>query len=402
MEENRSIFLNSNDGTSILALGKHSEIKWDPNLTLNDLDEFLKLNSQSYIFGYLSYDAKNLLFSEFNSNVYNTKLPYFHFWVPELVATIKSDAIDIVSGFDYPNAEMMVSKVLETFKQPLANNLPDFHAITSKRKYIENVLKIKELIQRGDIYEVNYCQEFALNDFELNNMASLYSYVNDKTQAPFSSYLQTEDVWVASGSPERFIKKKGNKIISQPIKGTAARGNDVLADARLKENLRNDEKEQSENVMIVDLVRNDLSKIALPSSVQVDELFEIYSYRTVHQLISTISCEIRPDIHFSEIIKALFPMGSMTGAPKLNALKYIDSFEDFSRGIYSGSIGYFDPNGDFDFNVVIRSLIYHPKDKTLNCPVGGAITAASEPEKEYDECMVKIGKIISISDEEIH
>ena len=255
------------------------------------------------------------------------------------------------------------------------------------------------MLQQGEIYELNYCQEYFAENIKINNPFELYFKLNNITKAPFSAFLNTESHQVFCGSPERFLQKKGNKLISQPIKGTAARGNSEKEDLANKETLQNKQKERSENIMIVDLVRNDFSKIAQKNSVKVDELCAIYSFETVHQMISTVSCEVKENTCFTDIIRATFPMGSMTGAPKLNAMKYIDELEDFSRGIYAGSIGYIEPNGDFDFNVIIRSLVFNKEDKYLSCAVGGAITILSEPEEEYAECQTKIGKIINAFNE---
>jgi para-aminobenzoate synthetase component 1 len=214
------------------------------------------------------------------------------------------------------------------------------------------------------------------------------------TRAPFSSYLHFGHHAVLCGSPERFLKKSGELLLTQPIKDTAPRGKDPEEDERLKEALRIDPKERSENIMIVDLVRNDLSKIAERDSVKVEELCGIYTFETVHQMISTVTCQVNQEVTFTDIIRATFPMGSMTGAPKLKAMELIESNEDFKRGLYSGSIGYIDPNGDFDFNVVIRSLLYNREEKYLSCSVGSAITTKSDPEKEYEECYFKIQRIL--------
>ena len=203
-----------------------------------------------------------------------------------------------------------------------------------------------------------------------------------------------DDYSIFSGSPERFLKKVGSKLISEPIKGTAKRGLTKTEDEELIKSLVSDPKERAENVMIVDLVRNDLSKIATKNSVQVEELCQIYSFETVHQMISRISCDIKESASFTEIIKATFPMGSMTGVPKIRAMELIEEHESFKRGVYSGSIGYIKPNGDFDFNVVIRSLVYNRKNNYLSCSVGGAITIQSDPEKEYEECLIKVKRIL--------
>jgi para-aminobenzoate synthetase component I len=214
------------------------------------------------------------------------------------------------------------------------------------------------------------------------------------TKAPFSSFLQFDDFSAFCGSPERFLQKKGDVLRSEPIKGTSKRGKTDEEDEQLKNNLQNDAKERSENIMVVDLVRNDLSKIAIKDSVKVEELCALYSFKTVHQLISTITCTVEEKTSFTDIIKATFPMGSMTGVPKIKAMQIIEEFESFKRGLYSGSIGYIMPNGDFDFNVVIRSLLYNKKEKYLSCSVGGAITSLSSAQEEYKECLVKVKRIL--------
>jgi para-aminobenzoate synthetase component 1 len=253
---------------------------------------------------------------------------------------------------------------------------------------------LKKEIQRGNIYEINYCQEFFAEHVELKDNIDTYFKLNQLTKAPYSTFLNVANFSVFSGSPERFISRKGNKLISSPIKGTRKRGKNKTDDENYKKELLQDKKERSENVMIVDLVRNDLSKIATPGSVKVDELFGIYTFETVHQMISTISCELKKGLTFTDILKATFPMGSMTGAPKIRAMKLIEKHEDFRRGIYSGSIGYIKPNGDFDLNVIIRTLIYNKDKKYLSCPVGSAITSNSNPESEYQECLVKVQGIL--------
>jgi para-aminobenzoate synthetase component 1 len=242
---------------------------------------------------------------------------------------------------------------------------------------------------------VNYCQEFYAENVEIEFPLDTYFKLNRITKAPFSTYLQTDHHVVFCGSPERYMKKSGERMLSQPIKGTAPRGINATEDEALKQQLQNDHKERAENIMIVDLVRNDLSRIAKKGTVQVSELCGIHSFETVHQLISTVECDVDKDIRFLDVLKASFPMGSMTGAPKVEAMKIIDETEDFNRGIYSGSIGYISPNGDFDFNVVIRSFIYNREKKYLSCAVGGAITILSDPEKEYEECQTKIQKILN-------
>jgi para-aminobenzoate synthetase component 1 len=199
---------------------------------------------------------------------------------------------------------------------------------------------------------------------------------------------------VFCASPERFLEKRGELLRSEPIKGTAPRHPDAQKDEANAKQLKNDPKERAENIMIVDLVRNDLSQLAQKGTVAVEELCEIYSFATVHQMISKISCLLKPNTSFTDILKHTFPMGSMTGAPKISAMQHIERLEDFKRGLYSGSIGLIEPNGDFDFNVVIRSLIHNRNTNYLSCSVGSAVTIDATAEKEYQECLLKANKLI--------
>lgn len=265
----------------------------------------------------------------------------------------------------------------------------------NKSSYINKVNALKQHIQQGDIYEVNFCMEFFAEDVEINPF-ELYQKLIKISPMPFSCFVKYKNNYLICASPERFLKKTKKHLLSQPIKGTIKRGINTEEDIRLKEELKNSRKEQSENVMIVDLVRNDLSRIAEKGSVKVDELFGIYSFPQWHQMISSISCNIKHDVSFEEILKATFPMGSMTGAPKISAMKLIEEFESTKRGMYSGSVGIMLPNGDFDLNVVIRSIQYNAVTGYLSFMVGSAITIHSDAEKEYDECLLKAKAILSV------
>ena len=189
--------------------------------------------------------------------------------------------------------------------------------------------------------------------------------------------------------------------MSQPIKGTSPRSENPFQDKANIEYLKHSLKERSENIMITDLVRNDLSKVATRGSVKVDELCGVYSFRQVHQMISTISAEMRPDKNWIDTVKATFPMGSMTGAPKVRAMQLIEKYEATKRGLYSGSVGYVSPDGDFDFNVVIRSILFNRKKGHLSYMVGSAITALANPEQEYEECLVKAAAIREVLQNEL-
>jgi para-aminobenzoate synthetase component 1 len=265
----------------------------------------------------------------------------------------------------------------------------------NKSSYIKKVNALKQHIQQGNIYEVNFCMEFFAEDVKINPF-ELYQKLIEISPMPFSCFVKHQNKYLMCASPERFLKKTKHQLVSQPIKGTIKRGINTEEDLRLKEELKNSRKEQSENVMIVDLVRNDLSRIAEKGSVKVDELFGIYSFPQWHQMISTISCNIKHNVSFEEILKAAFPMGSMTGAPKISAMKLIEEFESTKRGMYSGSVGIMIPNGDFDLNVVIRSVQYNADTGYLSFMVGSAITIHSDAEKEYEECLLKAKAILSV------
>lgn len=400
MESFKIAYLNSNNGHSVLAFGKGEAIRIDsntPNHTygLVELEQFIQKNKNSYLFGYLSYDLKNQIHNLSSNNIDSVEFPLVYFWKPQYVVEMKNENFSFVQGEKCQESFDFVQNFLE---EEIDQNFHpynfNFKPIISKEEYIEKVNSLKNHIQLGDCYEVNFCQEFIDDNIDLDFTLDAYFKLNSITKAPFSTFFQHDEFTVIGGSPERFLRKHNFTLSSEPIKGTKKRGVTDTEDYQLIKELQNDPKERSENVMIVDLVRNDLSKIALKNSVKVDELCEIYSYETVHQMISKISCEIDSSVTFSDIIKCTFPMGSMTGAPKKRAMELIEEHESFSRGLYSGTVGYIKPNGDFDFNVVIRTLLYNKKNKKLSCSVGSAITILSDPEKEYEECFVKVKRIL--------
>jgi para-aminobenzoate synthetase component 1 len=262
----------------------------------------------------------------------------------------------------------------------------------TRSAYHEALFEIQDHLQRGDIYEVNYCQEF-IGTIDIENPFIQWLKLLQNTSAPFAAYMQHEEWVLICASPERFLQRKGQKLISQPIKGTARRSHDPIEDDQLQKDLAQSPKDRSENIMIVDLVRNDLSRLALKDTVKVKELCGVYAFKTVYHLISTIEALIPTDTSLANILRATFPMGSMTGAPKISAIQIAEKLENFSRGWYSGSIGFVAPNGDFDFNVIIRSAIYHRPSQLLRCGVGGAITMASMAEAEYEETLLKANAI---------
>lgn len=388
-------YLNENNGSGILAFGTGPTFILDKKSDLDAMQSFIDANKGAYIFTTLSYDLKLKIQGLESSNRDSQNYPLATLWVPKTVVAIENEKIkDYLIGEESNENEAFVSDFFDDSQSIEFKLDAKFKARLTKEVYLNQVNDLKNEIQQGNIYEVNFCQEFFAEKVELKDPIQAYFKLNQLTKAPFSCYSSLGNFEIFSGSPERYIKKEGLKLISQPIKGTAKRGQSKEEDLRLKERLLADPKERAENVMIVDLVRNDLSKIARKNSVKVDELFGIYSFETVHQMISTISCEVEETTSFTDVLKATFPMGSMTGAPKHSAMKLIEKHENFKRGIYSGAIGYIAPNGDFDFNVVIRTLIYNRETKYLSCPVGGAITIQSSPEAEYEECNIKVQSIL--------
>ena len=273
-------------------------------------------------------------------------------------------------------------------KEKKINQEIEFQPDISKEEYLKNILKIKEHIQKGDFYEANYCYQW-ISKVEHLNSKLIFENLMYLTNPPYGFYADLEKHHIISASPELFIKKRANKLYSSPIKGTQKRDLDPIKDQLLKKQLKDSLKDQAENNMIVDLVRNDLSKIALKSTVKMEELRKVYTFKNIHQMISTISCEISENEKISNIIKASFPMGSMTGAPKIKVMQIMEDYEVSKRGLYSGSFGIIYPNGDFDFNVIIRTLIYNKANHLLSFHVGGAITIDSDPNLEYEETLIK-------------
>lgn len=265
----------------------------------------------------------------------------------------------------------------------------------TKEEYIKKVNTLKQHIQQGDIYEINYCITFEADDVSINPI-SVYQKLNAISKAPYSALAKFDKQYIISSSPELFLSKKGNKLITKPIKGTAKRGLTQIEDDSIKQELQSNLKERNENVMIVDVARNDLSRIAKKGSVTVEKLCEIETYQQVHQMVSTVSCKLKENTSFNNIIKATFPMASMTGAPKIRAMQLIDEYELYNRGPYSGALGYIDEHGDFDLSVLIRSIFYDEEKKYLSFTVGSAITAMCNAEDEYEECLLKAKAMMQV------
>ncbi len=390
-------YLDSNNYTEphhefdcLIAVGGERILSCGAGNAFDKLRDFYE-QKPSWLFGFLSYELKNEIEDLVTQKKDLLRFPDLCFFEPAYLISIKGPDIKVLKG----NAD----KTLAAINSITTSEKPKQHIVAERKLtkaiYLEKIAKIKAHILRGDIYEINFCQEFFSDNAHINPV-EVYQELTTISPTPFAGFLKINDKYILSATPERFLCKRGNKLTSQPIKGTAKRSTNAEEDKAVKEALKNSKKEQAENVMIVDLVRNDLTKSAVKGTVKVDELFGIYSFPQVHQMISSISCELSPTVHFIDAIKNTFPMGSMTGAPKLRAMQLIDKYEESKRGAYAGSFGYLTPNGDFDFNVIIRSILYNSSTNYLSFQVGGAITYESDAEKEYEECLLKASAIIKV------
>ncbi|WP_234733782.1 anthranilate synthase component I family protein [Tellurirhabdus bombi] len=384
-----------------LALGKYQAVD------ASGKDPFQQLwayhhEQPDFLIGFWVYDLKNKLEALESRHPNRTGWPDCSFYQPRHVLDFESDTVVIRSLEDGGTlAELLAGYAgasnLRAAKIKSVDKLApgQVKCRVSRTEYVERVRQIQRHILEGDVYELNYCIEFFAENAVIDPLQT-YRQLNEKSPMPFSVFQKIGDQYLLCASPERFLKKDGRKLVSQPIKGTARRGKTIEEDERLKHHLRNNEKEQAENLMIVDLVRNDLARSAETGSVRVEELFGIYSFQQVHQMISTVSATLRENMSWADAIRHAFPMGSMTGAPKVRAMELIDQYESSRRGLYSGAVGFITPEGDFDFNVVIRSILYNEKTGYLSFSVGSAITYDADPEAEYEECLLKAQAILSV------
>lgn len=361
-------------------------------ITSGEANDFKALNSfkqenTDWIFGHVAYDLKNKIESLSSENPDEIGFPDFQFFVPKIVIIVSKTTaeIGVVAELDTGQIFKEITSIIPDKKNTSPVALKQRF---SKQEYLSAIKKLQQHILRGDCYEICFCQELYAENIKIDPV-KVFKKLSALSPNPFSSFYRSGSKYLMCASPERFLKKTNSAIISQPIKGTSRRSNTDIEDEGEKYLLQSNEKERAENTMIVDLVRNDLSKICTEGSVFVKEFLKIYSFPQVHQMISTISGTLRENISFSEVLSATFPMGSMTGAPKKRAMELIEQYEKTKRGLFSGTVGYINPSGDFDFNVVIRSILYNEEKKYLSIPVGSAITWKSVPEKEYEECMIK-------------
>ena len=390
------VFMDSNDYPqefssydAILAVDAFTLIQTDYHNAFEDLQQYQQ-TTKDWLFGYLSYDLKNDSEDLQSDNFDGLAFPDLFFFQPKKLFFLKGNQLTI----QYLNlcddeVETDYNEITELAHIEFEmSQSTEVKARFSKNEYIQKATAFLEHIHRGDIYEANFCMEFYAENATINPLEK-FNKLNAISQTPFAVYFKNNHHFLLSATPERYLRKEGETLISQPIKGTAKRFSDPKEDELAKINLASDPKERSENIMITDLVRNDLSRTAQKGTVEVKELCGIYSFQQVHQMISTITSKLDAKHSLIDVLKLTFPMGSMTGAPKISAMKIIEELEETKRGLYSGAIGYFSPNGDFDFNVVIRSILYNQEKKYVSFSVGSAITALSDPEKEYEECLLK-------------
>lgn len=356
----------------------------------SQLQHFIDAYANDWIPGFFSYDLKNEVEELESQHPNRTDFPDAYFFVPEYTLLIGKYNVELRG--DAPQSILAEIDTIDLAEENPLNFKGKLHYRMSQEKYSEAFNNLQRHIRQGDIYEVNLCQEFYAEEATLDPLAA-YKRLKNISPTPFSCFFRFGNKYILSASPERFLSKNGDTLISQPIKGTAPRGKTATEDETIKRQLATDPKEISENIMIVDLVRNDLTRSAKEGTVKATELLKVNSFKQVHQLVSTVSCTLREGVDTVEAIKNTFPPGSMTGAPKISAMTLIDKYESSRRGVYSGALGYFSALGNFDFSVIIRTLLYNADNGYLSFHTGGALTAHADPEKEYHECLLK-GKAI--------
>lgn len=391
------VFLDSNKNIDsygkyevMVAVDAFTAIQTDTFHAFEALKEY-QSRAHDWLFGYLSYDLKNDVENLLSQNDDGLHFPELFFFQPKKVILLDEKTINFqylgICDDEIMSDWETIQQISLLFFEEVSETVKIIPKL-SKQDYITKVQTLLDHIQRGDIYEVNFCMEFFAQNAQIVP-SSIFRKLNQISTPPMAVFLKNNHHFLLSASPERYLKKSGVQVVSQPIKGTAKRFEDPTLDLASKNDLQNNPKERSENVMIVDLVRNDLARTATKGSVKVAELCKIYTFKQVHQKISTIVSEVESSISPIDILKTTFPMGSMTGAPKVSAMQLIEKYEATKRGLYSGAVGYFAPNGDFDFNVVIRSILYNEMQKYVSFSVGSAITSKSVPEMEFEECMLK-------------
>lgn len=400
------VFLDSNDYNqsyssydTVLAVDAFTSVKTDYYNAFDELNTYQQI-TKDWLFGYLSYDLKNDMEDLQSANHDGLHFPDLYFFQPKKLFLLKGNEVEVLY------LAMCDDEVETDWKEIIAidvqhqtlnakHQIPNIQQRISHRSYLDKAGQMLAHIHRGDIYEANFCMEFYAEDAVIDPVVT-YEKLNTISTPPFAAYFKHDKQFLLSASPERYLRKEGTAIISQPIKGTARRSTNPVEDIAIQHELSQNEKERSENIMIVDLVRNDLSRTAARGSVAVEELCGAYEFKQVHHLVSTVTSQLAEGHTPVDVIRTTFPMGSMTGAPKISAMNIIEKLEETRRGLYSGAVGYFTPYDDFDFNVVIRSILYNEESRYVSFSVGSAITAQADPQMEYEECLLKAKAMRSV------
>ena len=390
------VFLDSNDFKNSysefeyrLALDAFTSIQTDHEGAFEALQAYYE-QTQDWLFGYLGYDLKNDVEDTTSKNFDGLNFPELFFFQPQKLFTVKEHILEMA----YLNvvSEEIESDFEAIQKEVLFEDLTATKAVVAPRidkaTYVDRVGQIIAAIEAGTVEELNYCMEFYAENIALNPL-KVYQNLNAISTPPFACFFKRAQDFAFCASPERYLKKSGRTLITQPIKGTAKRHHDEVKDAAAVAYLKNSPKERAENVLTVAQVKKDLETVAVKGTVEVTELCEVYSFQQVHQMISTVTAEVADDQPVIGVLEKTFPMGSMVGAPRLESLQLIEALEETKRGLYSGAIGYFSPEGDFDFNVIIRTILYNSKAQYASFIVGSGITALAKPESEYEECLLK-------------
>lgn len=319
--------------------------------------------------------------------------PALRFFVPRFVVQWKPEGILVhCRKEDEVDAGRLVADLAHPDTGAYDTQLPAL-TFTGREEYLERAHELLSHIQRGDIYEVNYCLARTGVAQGLDPFAA-FAALDRTLRAPHATFYRSGELYALCQSPERFVRIEDRTITGEPMKGTRPRHADASMDRALALELANDAKERSENIMAVDVMRHDMSRVAAPRSLHVPELCEVKSLPALHQMTSTVRARLREGLGTVDAIRSCFPMASMTGAPKKRAMQLIDAMEGTPRGLYSGALGYFTPNGDADFNVVIRTLLFDARSGAVSLTTGSALTAACDPAKEWEECELKARSVL--------
>ncbi|MGO3751540.1 MAG: aminodeoxychorismate synthase component I [Peptoniphilaceae bacterium] len=375
---------------SIFDYLKENKLNWQ------GLDE-LPCDFQLGYIGYLGYELKKECIVE-NKHSYNYPDAYFRYVDRAIIIDHLENKVYVLSYKDDFKWIEKVKILLEEKKEKISyvgeirGDYPRVNFVRDKETYIKDIEKSKYLIRQGETYEVCVTNRLDINDKV--KAVDYYMILRQVSPAPYAALLNFDEISIACSSMERFINiDRDNIVETKPIKGTIRRGINKEEDEELIRELSSDEKTMSENLMIVDLLRNDLGKVCQVGSVEVPKLMDVETYSTLHQLVSTVKGKIDSRYDGIDVLKASFPGGSMTGAPKKRTLEIIDDIENMARGVYSGAIGYISNNGSMDFNIVIRTALIEKEKVTIG--VGGAIIDLSSPEEEFEEILLKAKGILT-------